>query len=152
MISPPGRNGLTERCALDAPYLLHRAPTGQFGSQAGHSARRIKPCGQGSTQSEVAWIGQFSSQIIVGPVCGGQVQPCATAAGLPGSGCVSVMLVASGRPGCRRCSLKGCLQGTTPSDGQSLLPHPRSVPCSTLRSTLGLSRGLPLSFGPSRPA
>jgi hypothetical protein len=57
----------------------------QSGVHAGQSAGSIWPCGHDSTQSEVPWIGQFSSRIRSGPICGGQMQPCAIAAGLPGS-------------------------------------------------------------------
>jgi len=80
---PPA--GEVNRRSAASDYECKKA---QSGLQAGQSSAATWPCGQGSTQSAAAWIGQFSSQMRFDSVCGGQVHPWAMAAGLPGWGCV----------------------------------------------------------------
>ena len=92
------------------------------------------PCGHGSTQSAAPCTGQFGSQTKSGPVCGGQVQSCAMASGLPGLGSIRRSLLIrftlafSRLTYCRRSSPAGhSISGTTASIEQSRL----SIPAAT---------------------
>ena len=92
------------------------------------------PCGHGSTQSAAPCTGQFGSQTKSGPVCGGQVQSCAMASGLPGLGSIRRSLLIrftlafSRLTYCRRSSPAGhSISGTTASIEQSRLLIPAAT-------------------------